>query len=525
MAIDNKKNGMNRCPKCGSTETTLNVKTGNLKCEFCRAEFKGNKVNAPGGISELKGDIVGSGAGDIIPDESVILTLKCPACGAEVVINTDEVTSARCHWCRHNLSVNEKMPNGAVPDLVLPFKTEKKFAEGKIDEFVNKRKFFAHPTFTKEFNSSNVLGVYLPYMIVDVNAHATLSGEAEHLVRSYSVGSGNNRRTYYDADAYDVSRDFDLLIDDLTIESSEDKLKQDLKTNTNNVINSILPFDTENCVEWNPSYLRGYASEKRDTNVNVLKPAVEMQSKDIARYQAKQTMKFYDRGVKWTNESLSVKGTSWKAAYLPVWLYSYYQTDKKLMHYVAVNARTGETMGSVPINKTRLMIVSAIVEVIGVVLGLWWFKFWIGVDVDDDNPAIWGFLGFTPGFIFYWIQTSRYRNMGARHLHEKETRSQAENIKSTDTLKEHRKRLRNSRIQGENGNSVQGVLAKNGEKMMGEKMANFIGIGRMAGSTPDQTPIGQKTIADAKEKGKKVNTVTTIIVIIIILFILFAIMG
>ena len=27
------------------------------------------------------------------------------------------------------------------------------------------------------------------------------------------------------------------------------------------------------------------------------------------------------------------------------------------------------------------------------------------------------------------------------------------------------------RIAGENGNSVQGVLAKNGEKMMGEKMA------------------------------------------------------
>ena len=95
----------------------------------------------------------------------------------------------------------------------------------------------------------------------------------------------------------------------------------------------------------------------------------------------------------------------------------------------------------------------------------------------------------------------------------------------TDNLLEHRKRLSNSRIAGENDNVVKGVLARNGKEMMGEKMANFIGIGRMADSTPDQTPIGQKTIADAKEKGKKVNTVTTIIVIIIILFILFAIMG
>ncbi|MBR6168434.1 TFIIB-type zinc ribbon-containing protein [Candidatus Saccharibacteria bacterium] len=525
MAIDNNKNGMNRCPHCGSTDTTLDTSTGNLKCNFCRSQFKGNKINAHGGVENLKGDIIGAGAGDIIPDEKVILTLKCPACGAEVVINTDEVTSARCHWCRHVLSVNEKMPNGAVPDLVLPFKTEKKFAEEKIDEFVHKRKFFAHPTFTKEFSSENVMGVYLPYMIVDVNAHAALSGEAEHLVKRYTVGSGNSQKTYYDADAYNVSREFDLLIDDLTIESSSDKLKQDLKVNTNNVINSIMPFDTDNCVAWNPSYLRGYASEKRDTDVNVLKPAVEVQSKDIARYQARQTMEFYDRGARWESETLEIKGTSWKAAYLPVWLYSYYQQDKQLMHYVAVNARTGETMGSVPINKTRLMIVSTIVEVLGIILGWFWFRFWIGVDMDDDNPAFWGVLGFTPGFIFYWWQVNRYRNMSARHMHEKDTKSSAKDMKKTDSFKEHRKRLRQSRILGENGNSVYGVLAKNGEKMMGEKMANYLGIGRMFGSTPDQTPTGQQTIADAREKGKKTNAIVTVILVIAILFILLVILS
>ena len=519
MAIDNKKNGMNRCPNCGSTETVLDPKTGYLKCKFCRSEFKGSKTNAYGGVENLTGDVIGAGAGDIIPNENVILTLKCPACGAEVVINTDEATSARCHWCRQNLSVNEKMPNGAVPDLVLPFKTEKKFAEGKIDEFVSKRKFFAHPTFTKEFTSENVMGVYLPYMIVDVNAHASLSGEAEHLVKRYTVGSGNNQRTYYDADAYSVMRDFDLLIDDLTIESSSDKLKQDLKVNTNNVINAIMPFDTDNCVEWNPSYLRGYASEKRDTDISVLKPAVEMQSKDIARYQARQTMEFYDRGARWESESLQIKGTSWKSAYLPVWIYSYYQRDKQLMHYVAVNARTGETMGSVPINKTRLMIVSAIIEVIGVVLALFWFRICAEMD-SEDNPMFLGLIGFTPGFIFYWWQTNRYRNMSARHKHEKDTKSEAKNMKKADTLKEHRKRLSQSRIQGENGNSVHGVLATNGEKMMGEKMANWIGLGRMVGSTPDQTPVGQQTIADGQKKKNAMGTVWTVVIVFVILFFL-----
>ena len=317
MAIKNDKNGMNRCPKCGATDVALNPKTGKLRCSFCRAEFEGQAVNAQGGIEDLVGDVIGEGATDIIPSEDVILTLKCPACGAEVVINTDEVTSAKCHWCRHVLSINEKMPNGAVPDMVLPFKLEKPTAQKDIEEFVKKRQFFAHPQFKKEFTTENIMGVYLPYMVVDANTHATLSGEAEHQTRSYTVGSGNSRRHYYDADVYDVMRDFDLLVDDLTIEASADKLNQNTLINTNNVISAVMPFDTENCEDWNPGFLRGYASEKRDTNIEALKPAVDLQIGDMARYHALESMKFYDRGVKWTNEKLDVKGRKWKAAYLP----------------------------------------------------------------------------------------------------------------------------------------------------------------------------------------------------------------
>jgi hypothetical protein len=37
---------------------------------------------------------------------------------------------------------------------------------------------------------------------------------------------------------------------------------------------------------------------------------------------------------------------------------------------VAVNACTGETMGSVPINKGKLVGVSAVIEVLGIVVGV-----------------------------------------------------------------------------------------------------------------------------------------------------------
>lgn len=494
------KNGLNRCPKCGATDVKLDTKTGLLRCLFCRTEFQRVEVNAQGGVEELNEKNVGSGAVDIVPNEDVIMTFKCPSCSAEVVVNTEESTSSRCHWCRHVFSLNEKVPNGAVPDMVLPFKLEKAVAEEKIRAFVNERQFFAHPKFKEEFTTENIMGVYLPYMIVDVNAHSTMSGEAEHLVRRYTVGS-EHKTTYYDADAYDVSRDFDMLVDDLSIEASSDKLNQDIKQNTNNVINAIMPFDTENCVDWNPGFLHGYASEKRDTNVGDLEKQIQLQVEDIARYQMYTDMKeFYNRGERWTSEVTTVKGSKWKSAYLPVWLYSYRQEDNGLLHYVAVNARTGETMGSVPIHKKKLLTIAAIIEVVGIFAALLWFYMCLNMRSDDDNPILLGLLGFTPGFIFYWIKMRKYRNMDKRYTYEKETKCTVKDLKKTDNLKEHRKRLRNSRIQGENGTRMTGVVANKGPEMMGEKMANFIGIGRSADSPVNSTPVGAKAEEEVKKK-------------------------
>ena len=42
------------------------------------------------------------------------------------------------------------------------------------------------------------------------------------------------------------------------------------KEKTTNVINSIMPFDTENCVKYKGNYLAGYSSEKRDTDIKEL---------------------------------------------------------------------------------------------------------------------------------------------------------------------------------------------------------------------------------------------------------------
>ncbi len=435
------KNGQSKCPLCGSTDISLNVATGKLRCNFCRHEFNPIKNETlQTDLSKLEGQVMASGTMDIDPDSNDIITLKCESCGAEVVIDTTSISQARCHWCRNMLSINEQIPNGAIPDLVLPFGITKEEAKKQIENFVGKRKFFAHPKFKQEFSTENIMGVYLPYMIVDINSHVNLKGAGERLRNSYY--DSNSKVTYYDADLYNVERDFDLVIDGLTVESSTDKLS---KTNskTNNVINAIMPFDLENCVKYDSNYLKGYTSEKRDINISQLEPIVENYSKLIAKFSANDSLKEYDRGVAWNSEQLDIKGKQWKSAYLPVWLYSYLQVkgNDKILHYVAVNARTKETMGSVPIHTPKLLLVSIIIEIFGF-LGMMYTDF-------DYN---WLFL--LIGFIYYFAMYSRYRNNGARHKYETETKTNLTNLRCTDNFIKTERNLTSSKIRNANNNTT-----------------------------------------------------------------------
>lgn len=447
------KDGQIKCPKCGSTDIQTNSRTGKLRCSFCRHEFEPQLLETEDDVSSLEGVTMGSGAQDRAADANDVITLKCESCGAEVVIDTASANQARCHWCRNMLSINHQVPNGAVPDAVLPFGVSKDDARAEIERFVGKRKFFAHPTFTREFTTRNICGVYFPYMIVDINAHDHLSGTGEVLIRKYSVKRGDSSETRYDADAYHVERDFDIAINDLTVEASVDKLNVSSSEKTTNIINSIMPFDTKNCVRYNANYLRGYTSEKRDVDVNNVRPLVATQAQDIARIAANETLARYDRGIAWAGEAFDIKGESWLAAYLPVWLYSYLQVkgNKKLLHYVAVNARTKETMGSVPIDMTKLWIVSIAIEFFGLILALFLGSSMVGWDKKER------WLLLLPGVVFFAIMYMRYRNSGARHTYEKETERSLSNVLAADEFIEHREGLRNSRIEGANNTDLHGT--------------------------------------------------------------------
>src|SRR5699024_1628065 len=159
--------GLNKCPRCGSAEIQYSLSAKALVCAYCRHTW--NEENAErafgldSAIEGLHGHTMASGTSDV-RDDLTTMTLKCQGCGAEVVLNVDQELQARCHWCRQTLSINSQIPNGAVPDAVLPFQLTREEAIAHIDRFTEKRRAFAHRRFKEEYVPENVMGVYIPYL-------------------------------------------------------------------------------------------------------------------------------------------------------------------------------------------------------------------------------------------------------------------------------------------------------------------------------------------------------------------------
>jgi hypothetical protein len=125
-------------------------------------------------------------------------------------------------------------------------------------------------------------------------------------------------------------------------------------------------------VKWNASYLTGFTSEKRDRDVEQLRRAGGPTAVDRPRAGGEFGRR-YDRGVRWEQERIDVHGTRWVSMYLPVWLYSYHQPGSNggMLHYIAVNGRTGEVMGSVPVQQWKLLLTALTVGTFLEGIALW----------------------------------------------------------------------------------------------------------------------------------------------------------
>ncbi len=352
--------GIARCPQCGSSEVTLAGGEARLECAHCRHEWELREIDGPMGLSEGLGELSGtvlSSAAVAIESDDALVTLKCGGCGAEVMIDTSHALSATCHWCRRTLSLNARVPNGAVPDGILPFTFSRQKAWKKVAEVLADSSWFVPRDFIHQAGAASLQGVYLPYMTVDVRATARLDGagavrgpaESEE-TRPASHGSSR------------VSRTIEVVVDDLIVESNRENADRWSAVQTSNVINAVLPYDVKEAVRFDAAILGAeHSVQRRDLDVAQLERVVAGHVLDLARREVEPSIAQYRGGVRWENEQLRVDGARWTSVLLPVWLYAYrgWSPDGEITSFVAVNGRNGTTAAALPVDRGRVAFASA----------------------------------------------------------------------------------------------------------------------------------------------------------------------
>jgi hypothetical protein len=326
-----------------------------LVCAFCHRRWNtavlADELHLDEGIENLVGTAVLTGAKGI--DPSSLVTVECDGCGATITINSENTLHATCHWCRQVLSLNNPVDNGAIPDAILPFTVTREEALRRMQEYLSDRAAYASPGFMRDFETPTIQAVYLPYLVVDGVVTVRFDGRALTKVnvdqKTFSPSKG------YFIQRFNVMREVDLVVNDLAIEARSTRTRNFEAVSTTNIINAIQPFDVGKAVRFDASYIaEGIVFERRDMEVAAATGFAADHFTTIARSDVDPSLAEYS-GVCWEAEQTEITGTRWVSMLLPVWVYAFKETTwtGRMMHYIAVNGRTGETEGSIPVASGR----------------------------------------------------------------------------------------------------------------------------------------------------------------------------
>ena len=150
-----------------------------------------------------------------------------------------------------------------------------------------------------------------------------------------------------------------------------------------------------------------------------------------------------------------------------------------MLHYVAVNARTKETMGSVPIHMPKLIGISILVEILGMLAMRY-----------SDFDYNWLFL--LSGIIYFIIIYSRYRNSNARHNYELETKTNMTDLEEVDEFIESKHGLSSPTMLGANNTRLTGTNKSNNlidqlsnNEVSDNLIDSFLGNSKLSGIIKD----------------------------------------
>ena len=327
-----------KCPCCdGAIE--FDTSSQKMKCPYCDTEFEVEALKTYG--DELRAPQEENMSWDSAPgqqwqvDETTGLrTYVCESCGGEIV-GDENMAATSCPFCDNPVVMKGQFAGDLKPDLVIPFKLDKKAAKEALKKHYMGKKLLPK-VFKDENHIDEVKGVYVPFWLFDADAEAHIRYKATR-VRTWSDSQYNYTETQH----YHVSRGGTIGFTAVPVDGST-KLEDAL-------MESIEPFNLADAVEFNPAYMAGYLADRYDVDAD---QSIQRANERIKQSTADAFASTAQGYITIIPVATGIQLENGKARYAlyPVWLLNTTWNGKK--YTFAMNGQTGKLVGDLPMDKS-----------------------------------------------------------------------------------------------------------------------------------------------------------------------------
>jgi DNA-directed RNA polymerase subunit RPC12/RpoP len=326
-----------KCPNCNGG-IAFDSQSQRMKCPYCESEFdiqallEHDEKTNPDLQDSMQWDAQAGQAWSDGESES-LRSYRCNACGGEVV--AEETTGAtHCPYCDNPVVMTGQFSGTLKPDLVIPFKVDKKAAVAALQNHY-KGKVLLPKVFKDENHIQEVKGVYVPVWLFDTDADAHVRFKASR-TRHWHDSNYNYTETSY----YAVIRGGTLGFANVPVDGST---KMD-----DTMMESIEPFRIEDAVDFHTAYLSGYLADKYDVNAEESIQRANQRIRSSTESAFAATVTGFDSVIP---EKSNIRLSDGKARYAlyPVWILNTVWNGQKFTF--AINGQTGKIAGDLPMDK------------------------------------------------------------------------------------------------------------------------------------------------------------------------------
>ena len=333
-----------KCPNCGGA-VEFDANSQRLKCPFCDTEFD---IAAMQQAEEFKSNFVqdinwnSQNSQWEAGETDGMNVYVCNSCAGEIV--ADATTGATtCPYCGNQVVMKGQFSGELRPDLVIPFKLDKKAAKEALKKHFRGKKFVPK-AFLAENKLDEVKGVYVPHWLFSCDAVVNATYQAE----KYKHWS-DSKNEYTETTAYNVYRSGSIGFDNVPVDGST-KMPDDL-------MESIEPFNLNEAVPFNTAYLAGYLADKYDVDVNQSMGRANERIQTSALDAFEDTVEGYN-SVTPMQAAMQVANGSYKYALYPVWILT---VKWKGQNYTfAMNGQTGKFVGNIPTEEKKAKLIGGL---------------------------------------------------------------------------------------------------------------------------------------------------------------------